>query len=150
GTGDAGGSAGGGAAAAQRGADGGAAAPALEAAGPVRPRAVPAPAGPVDVPTERPSGEAPRFGLARVAGLAVPDDLAGAFGDRASGLYLARVGLGVSRATGGAAADYRSHDLALSRRTLSLATDAHANVWLVTEDGGAIRYDGHRFDRVPL
>jgi ligand-binding sensor domain-containing protein len=68
-------------------------------------------------------------------------------------VYLARVGLGVTRVALRANSEtltYRTHDLALQRRPLSLATDARGNVWLVSEDGGAVRYDGTSFSRVLL
>jgi ligand-binding sensor domain-containing protein len=68
-------------------------------------------------------------------------------------LFVARVGLGVSRLaarSGVVAADFRTHDLAMQRRALSIATDARNNVWLVGEDGGPVRYTGAAFSRVEL
>lgn len=137
-------------------ADAGAAAPAGDAAAPTprqpppRPRDIPAYSNPVDAPQGQPHVEAPTFGLQARSDLAAPEDLAGAW-NVSGGLYLWRIGLGVTRPLGGGgAAEFRTHDLALSRRPLSLATDTSTNVWFVTEDGGAVRYDGTRFSRVAL
>ncbi|MFO0559733.1 MAG: two-component regulator propeller domain-containing protein [Polyangiales bacterium] len=129
------------------GADGGAAAPRAEEP-PPRPRNIPDFAGPADVPPPGATTDAPRFGLVRTS-WALPDDVLAAFVTRDS-VFVSRVGLGVSRVTGGEATDFRSHDLALSRRPLSLATDSQNNVWFVTEDGGAVKFDGRRFSRATL
>src|SRR5207237_617961 len=64
--------------------------------------------------------------------------------------FVTRAGLGVTRVTGGAPGDFRTHDLALQNRSLSLATDGNNQVWLVSEDGGAVRYNGTTFARVPI
>jgi hypothetical protein len=139
----------GGAVTAVASADGGAPRPAERTPPPPRPRNIPAYAGPVDVPRGGPTLEAPRFGLVRNERVNLPEDLASMFA-ASDGLYAARIGLGVTRVAGGPQTDYRSHDLALSRRPLSLATDPDNHVWLVTEDGGAVMYDDRRFSRVTL
>lgn len=115
---------------------------------PPRPRNIPEFAGPADVPPPGATTDAPRFGLVR-ASWTLPDDVLAAFVSGGS-VFVSRVGLGVSRVTGGEATDFRSHDLALSHRALSLATDSQNNVWLVTEDGGAVKFDGRRFWRATL
>jgi ligand-binding sensor domain-containing protein len=102
-------------------------------------------------PQNGPTIDAPTFGLTavrdRVADDAVRVDVAG------RDVFVTRVGLGVSRVAsreGVTAVDLRTHDLAMQRRALSLATDTRGNVWLVGEDGGAVRYDGRTFSRVEL
>lgn len=115
---------------------------------PPRPRTVPDYAGPADVPPPGATTDAPRFGLVP-ARWTLPDDAIAPFVAR-DGVFIARIGLGVSRVSGGAAADFRAHDLALSRRPLSLATDSRNHVWFVSEDGGAVRFDGQRFSRATL
>ncbi|MDP3278043.1 MAG: hypothetical protein Q8Q09_22850 [Deltaproteobacteria bacterium] len=127
----------------------------VAAAAPAAPREVaPAPrnipdfAGPVDVPPPGPSTDAPRFGLVASAAR-LPADTLAPFATR-DGLFVSRVGLGISRVAGGEATDFRAHDLAMSRRPLSLATDTQGSVWFVSEDGGAVKFDGRRFSRATL
>lgn len=115
---------------------------------PPRPRNVPDFSGPADVPPPGASTDAPRFGLV-ASSWTLPDDSVAPFVTR-DGVFISRVGLGVSRVTGGAATDFRAHDLAMSRRPLSLGTDSRNNVWFVSEDGGAVRFDGRRFYRATL
>ena len=114
----------------------------------VQPRNIPGFTGPVERPHEPPTQSSPALGLERVTDVSLDSDLAGVWSLR-TGVYVWRIGLAVSRVVGGAA-DYRAHDLAMSHRALSLATDANGKVWLVTDDGGAVRYDGRRFARVQL
>jgi hypothetical protein len=119
---------------------------------PIRVREVPAPAFPMERPRGGPTLDAPTFGLVRAPLDRVPQDVVRVDGARRE-LYITRIGLGVTRVqpvTGGDPVDYRTHDLAMSRRALSLATDGRNNVWLVGEDGGPVRYDGRTFARVAL
>jgi ligand-binding sensor domain-containing protein len=115
-------------------------------------RELPAAAFPIDPPQNAATVDAPTLGLTMAREGRVPAD---AVRVDASGreVYVARTGLGVSRLATRAevtAVDYRTHDLAMQRRALSVATDARGNVWLVGEDGGAVRYDGRSFTRVEL
>ena len=118
---------------------------------PIHPRDIPPPSFPVDLPTG-PTVDAPVYGLVatpagRIASDVVRVSVAG------EAVFVARMGLGVSRVVmhaGENPVDYRAHDLAMLHRPLSLATDTHSNVWLVSEDGGAVRYDGRTFGRVNL
>lgn len=91
----------------------------------------------------------PRFGLARTTAATITDDTL-AVHSHDSAIYLTRLGLGVSRVDSGASIDYRVHDLAFSHRPISLATDPRGRVWLVTEDGGGVLYNGERFSRLSL
>ncbi len=145
-------------------ASGDASAPATPAAGgdaaanseenlpPVRPREIPAPAFPAERPQNGPTIDAPTFGLVRASGNRVAGDVV-RVDVSAREVFVARTGLGVTRIPtrdGAAPQDYRTHDLALQHRSLSLATDSRGNVWLVGEDGGPVRYDGRAFTRVSL
>jgi hypothetical protein len=116
---------------------------------PPRPRNIPAYSPPIEPTQGGPSLDAPTFGLYAVSEIAATDDLTGAFGVGPQ-VFLARNALGISRVAGGPAADFRSHDLAMQHRALSLATDSASQVWLVTDDGSAVRYDGNRFARVAV
>jgi hypothetical protein len=111
----------------------------------MRPITLPAPSGPVDVPHGGPTLEAPTFGLERDTHVRLGDDVAGAFAD-ASGAYVARTALGITRVSGGPVTDFREHDLALRDAPLSLATDARGGVWLVTDDSSLLFFDGVRFE----
>jgi hypothetical protein len=131
-----------------------AAAPSADAAAPrveeppPRPRNIPDYAGPADVPPPGASTDAPRFGLVRSA-WTLPPDAISPFATR-DALFLSRIGLGVSRVQGGEATDFRAHDLAMSRRPLAIGTDSQSHVWFVSEDGGAVKFDGRRFFRATL
>jgi hypothetical protein len=129
-------------------ADGGAAVAARTEEPPPRPRNIPDYVGPADVPPPGATTDAPRFGLVP-SQIALPSDTLSPFVTR-DAMYLSRIGLGVTRVSGGAAVDFRSHDLAMSRRPLSLATDSQNNVWFVSEDGAAVKFDGRRFSRATL
>ncbi len=118
---------------------------------PIRIRDVPA----LGFPLERQSGgstiDAPTYGLIavadRVPGDVVRADVAG------RDTFVSRVGLGVTRLPmrpNQSPVEYRVHDLAMQRRALSLATDGRGNVWMVSEDGGPVRYSGRTFERVAL
>lgn len=115
-------------------------------------REIPQASFPIDRPQNAATVDAPTLGLSvtregRVPLDAVRIDAAG------REVYATRTGLGVARLAsreGVTAMDFRTHDLAMQRRALSLATDARGNVWLVGEDGGAVRYDGRTFTRVEL
>ena len=115
----------------------------------IRPRNIPAYAGPVEVPHGGPTLDAPTYGLERVRSITLPDDAVTTWSEP-TGLYIWRSGLGVSRIAGGEATNFRAHDLAFEHRPLSLATDTNNAVWLVTEDGSPVRYDGTRFSHVVL
>jgi hypothetical protein len=119
---------------------------------PIRVRELPPPAFPVDRPQNAPTVDAPTLGLSMAREGRVPFDVVRV---DASGreVYVVRTGLGVTRLATRpevTAVDYRTHDLAMQRRALSVATDSRSNVWLVGEDGGAVRYDGRTFTRVEL
>ena len=75
--------------------------------------------------------------------------MAAAFGD-ANTQYIARAGMGVTRVSNGSTTDFRVGDLVVQHRALSVATDTNNNVWIVTDDGGAARYDGSRFVRMRI
>lgn len=128
-----------------------AAQPAAAPQPPVRPRELPAPGFPVERPSGGPTIDAPTYGLVGIAGR-VSDDVVRA---DVSGrdVFVSRVGLGVTRIAthpGQQPVSYRVHDLAMQHRALSLATDNHGNVWMVSEDGGPVRYNGRSFERVVL
>lgn len=136
-------------ASAPAGGDAGAAAPVALAPIPVRD--IPALAFPIEAQRGGPTIDAPTYGLVRASVDVAPDVVrADAVG---RDLFVARTGLGVSRLAvraGAAAMDFRTHDLAMQRRALSIATDSRNNVWLVGEDGGPVRYTGTTFSRVEL
>jgi len=118
---------------------------------PIRVRDIPALGFPIERQSGGPTIDAPTYGLIavadRVPGDAVWADVAG------RDAFVARVGLGVTRLQtrpNQATVEYRVHDLAMQRRSLSLATDARGNVWMVGEDGGPVRYNGRTFERVTL
>ncbi|MFO0629722.1 MAG: hypothetical protein U0325_29370 [Polyangiales bacterium] len=118
---------------------------------PIPVREVPALGYPVEAGRAGPTIDAPTYGLVRAPAEIAADVLRADVVGR--DLFVARVGLGVSRVAaraGVSAADYRTHDLAMQRRALSIATDARNNVWLVGEDGGPVRYTGAAFSRVEL
>ena len=117
----------------------------------MRVRDVPALAFPIDRPTGGPTIDAPTYGLVAVRGR-VPGD-ATWVGTSGREAFIARIGLGVTRIQtrpDAPAVEYRVHDLAMSHRALSVATDARGNVWMVGEDGGPLRYNGRAFERVSL
>jgi ligand-binding sensor domain-containing protein len=125
---------------------------AVVAAPPIRLREIPPLGFPIDPPQNGPTIDAPTFGLMPAAAGRIPS---GTVTIEVAGrdVYAVRTGLGVSRIAsreGVTATDFRTHDLAMQRRALSLATDNRGNVWLVGEDGGAVRYDGRTFTRVEL
>lgn len=118
----------------------------------LRVREVPAAGFPIDPPSGGPTLDAPTFGLVRGAVDAVPQDVTRVDWSRGDA-YITRIGLGVSRVSPRstqAPVEYRTHDLAMQRRALSVATDSRNNVWLVGEDGGAVMYNGTAFSRVSL
>ncbi|MEZ4410154.1 MAG: hypothetical protein R3A52_27305 [Polyangiales bacterium] len=118
---------------------------------PVRPRDLPEAGFPVERPQGGPTIDAPTYGLVGMPGR-VSDDVVRA--DVAGrDVFVARVGLGVTRIAtrpGQQPTDFRVHDLAMQRRALSVATDGRGNVWMVSEDGGPVRYNGRTFERVEL
>lgn len=115
-----------------------------------RPRNIP-PFGP---PTELPDphsvpSDAPHFGLSPAQGMTPPADTV-ALHVQGREVYAARAGVGVSRIAGGPTTDFRTRDLSVHQRPLSLATDSTGAVWVVTDDGSVVRFDGERFAHARL
>jgi hypothetical protein len=118
---------------------------------PIRVRELPALGFPIERQSGGPTIDAPTYGLIAVADRVPSDAVRADVAGRDT--FIARVGLGVTRVAtrpNQAPVEYRVHDLAMQRRALSLATDARGNVWMVSEDGGPVRYNGRTFERVTL
>ena len=118
---------------------------------PIRVRDLPALGFPIERQSGGPTIDAPTYGLVAVANRVPSDAVRADVAGRDT--FIARVGLGVTRVQtrpNQPSVEYRVHDLAMQRRALSVATDGRGNVWMVSEDGGPVRYNGRTFERVAL
>lgn len=92
--------------------------------------------------------DAPRW-VMRDAGVSAGAKLALGRGKGAA-LWVATVGLGVSRFEGGRETTYRTLDLVSTNRPFFLGWDAQGNDWLLTKNQELARFDGEVVERRPL
>ncbi|MBI2893090.1 MAG: hypothetical protein HYY06_06025 [Deltaproteobacteria bacterium] len=67
---------------------------------------------------------------------------------RGSAVYVATLGLGVSRFEGRRETPYRTRDLVVTDRPFSIGSDPSGQSWILTRAHEAARFDGERIERV--